>query len=186
MKPLRNGNIVLRIAILALLLPVGLLAAQNPDSEAISKLLNQVKSHAAMASDDAATLESFTRSDLSWESHADQLTVMRDHVNNLLADASKMMEMREEGSPWQQEAIDRIDPLLPVMAAHLSATIDHYNDNRNRLNMKPYRDFVVANQKLIDHAHQLISTFANYSEAKARADELEKKLELPASTEPSQ
>ena len=185
MKPIRYGNIVVRIAILALLLPVAMLAAQNQDSEAISKLLDQVKSHAAQASDDAATLESYTRSTLSWQSHGMQLNQMRSHVNNLLKDASMLMEMRDEGSPWQQEAIDRIDPLLPVIASHLSATIDHYNDNQNRLQLQPYRNLVLANQKLIDQAHTLISAFADYSEAKARADELEKKIELPASTEPS-
>ncbi len=184
MKPIRFGNIALRLAILALLLPAGLLMAQNRDSEAISKLLDQVKNHAAMASDDAAELESYTRSRLSWETHALQLTQMKEHVNNLLQDASKMIELRDEGSPWQQEAIDRIDPLLPEMAAHLTAMINHYNDNKNRLNMKPYRDFVLANQELIDHAHDLISNFAAYSEAKSRADELERRLELTPPSEP--
>ncbi len=184
MKPFRYGNIVLRTAILALLLPVGLLAAQNPDSKAISNLLDQVKSHAALASSDAAMLTGYTRSAVAPESHGEQLNLIKKHVNNLLRDASAMKDMRHEGSPWQQEAIDRIEPLLPLMAAHLTATITHFNENRKAVRMKPYRDYVAANERMLADASKLISTFADYSEAKFKADELEKNLELKASNEP--
>lgn len=180
MKSTPFGNTIVKIAILVLLLPAAKLVAQNPDSAALSKLMEQVKSHAALAQDDAATLERFTRSRLHWQTHATQINQMKEHVNNLLADASKLKTMRDEGSPWQQEAIDRISPLLPVIAAHLTAMIEHFNERPSQIRFQTYRDFVVANQALIENAHTLIADYVKYGKAKSRAESLERKLQVPA------
>ncbi len=183
MKSIRLVTTIAGLAVLALLLPAGMLAAQNPDSQAITKLLEKVKTHAAVAEDDAHTLESFTRSNLHWSTHSLQLNQMKEHVNNLIQDANQMSSLRDEGSPWQQEAIDRIQLLLPEMAAHLKTTIDHFNTNIDRTQMKPYRDLVLTNQDLIHKAREIISDYVDYSEAKAKADTLEKRLQLPAAKE---
>jgi hypothetical protein len=176
-------NTISRLAILALLLPAGMLAAQNPDSAAVSKLLEEVKSHAAVADDDSHTLASYTLSRLDWRSHAKQLTVIKEHVNNLISDSNQLTSMRDEASPWQQEAIDRISSLLPEMASHLTATINHLNDNQNRIHMKQYRDLATNNQTIIHKAHEIISDYVDYGEAKAKVDALEKQLQLPPAPE---
>ncbi len=106
---------------------------------------------------------------------------MKDHVNNLINDYNQLGTLRAEGSPWQQEAIDRIDPLLRSMADHLNATIQHLNENQNRIQMPPYRDYVHANWELINRTHNLIADFVDYGDAKIKADSLEQKLELPVS-----
>lgn len=172
-----------RLAILALLVPVSMLAAQNPDSPAISKLLEEVKSHAALADADAHTLASYTLSDVGWRTHGDQLTRIKEDVNELIRDGNQLSTMREEGSPWQQEAIDRISGLLPEMASQLTATIDHLSDNQNHTKLQPYRDLAKANETIIHKAYEIISDFVDYGEAKAKVDALEKQLQLPAASE---
>ena len=57
-------NVVPLLAILALLLPASMLAAQNAGSPAMTRLLPEGKTHAAQADDDAHTLASFTRFNL--------------------------------------------------------------------------------------------------------------------------
>ena len=182
MKPQAFAKVIPGLAIVFFLLSAGLLAAQNKDSAAISKLLTQVKNHAALASDDAATLDSYARSRLDPSTHGDQLNLMRKHVNNLITDANEMISLRHEGSPWQQNAIDRIEPLLPVMAEHLTNTINHFNDNRHQIQMPEYRDYVSANQNMIENAYQLIKTYESYAQAMAKADALEKEIGLPSSS----
>ena len=73
------------LAALALIFTVGsrTLPAQSPDSEAVSKLLVQAKSEAALMEYDAALLDSFTRSKVSWESHAGKLNEIAEHINAL-------------------------------------------------------------------------------------------------------
>ena len=170
-----------RTAILGLLLLSPAFAkAQIADSSAITDLLKEAKAHAVQAEDDAVTLESYTRSTISWQSHGNRLTEMKVHANDLINDFNKLKSMRPGGSPWQQEAIDRIDPLLHEMADHLQATIDHFNDNKNRVQMPPYRDYAKANRELMNKTNQLISDFVAYGEARTKANSLEKSLELPA------
>ncbi|HEV2132797.1 MAG TPA: hypothetical protein VGR47_00915 [Terracidiphilus sp.] len=183
MKSFRLANLATGIAIVAFMLPACRLAAQNADSPAVSKLLEAVKSHAALADEDAHTLASYTRSDIGWQTHGKQLTLIKEHVNDLISDSNQLNAMRDEGSPWQQEAIDRIGTLLPEMASNLTSTIDHLNDNKNRTSLKPYRDLAKANETVIHKAHEIIADFVDYSQAKAKSETLEKQLQLPAASE---
>jgi hypothetical protein len=173
-------NLLKGTALLGLLLLVPAFAnAQSADSKAITDLLKEAKSHAVVAEDDAATLESYTRSTMSWQTHGNRLTKMKIHANDLLSDFNQLKSMRAEGSPWQQEAIDRVDPLLKDMADHLGAMIDHFNDNKNKVNMPPYLEYAKANLELMSRTNRLISDFVDYGDARAKADNLEKTLELP-------
>ena len=167
-------------AILAVILSLPLIAkAQTTASPKVNDLLKEAKTHAVLAEDDAQTLDGYTRSKLSWQSHATRVHEMKEHANDLIRDFNQLSSMRAEASPWQQEAIDRISPLLQEMAAHLTATIDHLNDNQSRTHMPQYQEYVHANRELMTKTARLISEFADYSEAKTVANELEKKLELP-------
>lgn len=179
MKPLQIFSTATRIAALALLLPAGTIAAQNLDSASITKLLQQVDWHAALADDDADTLVSYLHSDLHWRTHGQRLNQIRQHVNDLVEDGNQLTLIRAEGSPWQQEAIDHITPLLPVVATHLNATIEHFNDNLDRTRMLPFHDYVRTNSKLIHDAHEMISGYADYGESKAKMDALEQNLKSP-------
>lgn len=181
MNPLRTLTSIAGIAILALVASAGIVSAQNSDSPAITQLLQKVKADAARASSDAQLLESYTRSRMSWQSHGGQLEIIRTHINDLINDSNEMTKLRGEGSPWQRQAIDRINALLPDIAAHLTTTIQHYSDNRNRTHLKPYRELVTANRKMIENAHALISDYVSYGESKTRSEALQQQLEVPAS-----
>jgi hypothetical protein len=152
--------------------------AQKPDSTAISDLLKEAESHAVLAQQDAETLEAYLHSTVSSESHANRLNLIRDHANDLIKDFNQLSSMREEGSPWQQEAIDRVNPLLHEMADNLSATIAHFKENKARTKMLPFRDYVKANRELMDRTSQLISDYVQYGETRAKKIALEKTLEL--------
>ena len=164
-----------------LLLPLAA-AAQTSDSKAINDLLKEAETHAMLANDDAELLESYTRhSTMSWESHAAKLTSIKGHANDLIEDFNKLTSRKQQGSPWQQDAIERVAPLLQEMSHHLSATINHLNDNKARIHMPPYREYAKANRKYMGRTSQLISDFVEYGEMRARADALETALELDSS-----
>src|SRR5664280_2886497 len=77
-----SGGLAASLALL-LFFALPVLKAETADSEEISKLLTQAENHAALAADDAATLESYTRSTASWKSHSAKLTEIAEHVNAL-------------------------------------------------------------------------------------------------------
>lgn len=156
------------------------LMAQVADSEHVSKLLANAKTQAISAADDAELLQSYTRSQLSLTSHSAQIERIRGHVNELGRTVNDLKAARAEASPWQQLAIDRIDPLLQEMADTLTATIKHMNDNPGRIHMQPFRDYVAANYDLTNRAASVIRDFVEYGKVKARVQELEQKLEITA------
>ena len=180
MKLIPNASSIARIAILALLLPAGLLAAANPDSAAISKLLQSAKAHATAADSDADTLVTYSRSGVSWLTQGNQLNLIKEDVNNLIRDSNKLASMRDEGSPWQQRAIDRITALLPEIANQLTATINYLNRNLNRASMEPYCDNVRTDYALMRNAHETIAGFADYGKAKAEMEARETPSQLSA------
>lgn len=183
MKAIRMVQVFRRATFAACLFAIPMLGiSQAKDSVAITDALHEARTHAAVVQDDAATLESYTRStSMSWQSHARHLQRMKEHANDLLSDFNKLQGLRAEGSPWQQEAIDRIDPLLREMANHLNSTIEHLNNNQSQVHMPPYKDYVRANLDVMTRAHDAIVDFVEYGEARSKADDLEQRLELPAS-----
>ena len=182
MKNTLGLRILKRAAVVSVLLLMPMLVrAQQPDSKAINDLLLQAKQHVVLAEDDAATLASYTLSKLSWEVHARRLHEMKEHTTDLISEVNQLNSLRNEGSPWQQEAIDRINPLLREMAETLSATIDHLNENQSRVHMPAYQQYAMANSDVMGRAAKVISDVVQYGEARAKAIDLEKTLNLPVS-----
>jgi hypothetical protein len=156
-----------------------ILAAQKADSAQLSKLFTEIKEHATLAEHDAELLHSYTRSHVNWKLHADKLEQIKGHVNDLGRDYNEAERMREEGSPWQQEAIDQMRPLLQGMAAHLTATIEHQRKNPSHTRMQPYVDYARGNWEYATKTSALIHDLVDYGQAKAKSEQLERKLQLP-------
>lgn len=173
------------LAIVALFLAIKgpVAVAQNADSAEISNLLSQAQHHAVLLADDAATLQSYIRSKLHWQSHAQQLESMKTHVNNLGKVTGQLNDLRSEGSPWQQQAIDQINPLLQDMADRLTATINHLNKNQERVHMPAFQDYARGNHELASRTSELIKDYVNYDKAKSKSQSLEQKLEVPVQNE---
>ena len=170
----------LAIGILALSLATPYAHAQNKDSDKISSLLSSAKIQAMWVAQDADTLQSYTMSPMTWESHASELRLISSHLDELTKITMKLNDARPEGSPWQQTAIDRINPLMGDLGESVSTTIRLLSSRPELVNMPPYRDSAHANYDLADRTATLISDFVEYGKSKGTSQTLNKKLELPA------
>ena len=102
----------------------------------------------------------------------------------LLADYSEMARMRDEGSPWQQEAIDQLRPVLKGTADHLNATILHQRENPTHVKMAPFVNYVHGNTDYVTKAASLIHDLVDYGAARSTAEALQRQLDLPSQQEP--
>jgi hypothetical protein len=172
------------LASIALLFAMGstLAMAQTKDSAEITKLLANAKVHAALAEYDSDTLYTFVDSPMAWESHAAQLRIISEHLNDLEKVVGQLNDLRGKGSPWQQVAIERINPLLRDMADNLNAAIKELKDHKERIQTPEYRDYLRANADLANRTATVISDFVEYSRAGAQSERLQKKLALPLSS----
>lgn len=153
-------------------------SAATPDSQQIAQLLADAKSHAVQAQDDAATLEGYTRSRVSWKLHSYELDSMKQHVNEMGKIAAEMQKLEPQASDWQKQAIHQVVPLLRELAGNLNKTILHLNANQAQVHMPAYIDYTRTNHQLAARTADLIRDFVDYDEAKSAAEALEDKLEL--------
>jgi hypothetical protein len=151
------------------------------DSEQVSKLLSDAKTMAFQLKEDASMMESFTRMNVSWEAHADAITVIKNHVNEMGKIETKLAAARPGAAPWQKTAIDRIAPFIDELGGYTSAVIEHLNANPRRLNTAEYKDYLEANVDYSADMAAVIADFVNYGKTKARFERLTDKLELPVS-----
>ncbi len=154
-------------------------AQTSKDSKEVSATLADVKSEAIQLRQDADELKTFTHSTLSWESHAAKIEEIKRHVNNAGQSLSKLDSARGSASPWQQQAIDRITPLLKEIASNVESTIEHLNKKPKLLQTGPYADYAAANYDLASNVAELISDYVEYGKAKTKSEELAAKLEVP-------
>jgi hypothetical protein len=161
------------------LLPGTTATAFPSDPEEVTKLLSGAKAEAHQLERDAEQLESFTRQDLSWESHAARIDLIKEHVNNTGRLLTDLKNARETASPWQQAAIDGIEPLLKELADNMELTIEHLNNNQGRLHAAgTYKEYAVANYKLAKELTVLIEDHMEYGKHKAEFERLEEKLKI--------
>ena len=154
-------------------------SADVPDSEQVSKLLSEAKTMAFQLKEDAATMESFTRMNVSWQSHAEAINQIKEHVNALGRHVAKLKDARNSAAPWQKTAIDRINPFLDELGGYTSAVIEHLN-REPRHTMEEYKDYLEANADYSQDLAAMIADFVDYGKTKQRLERLATKLEIPA------
>jgi hypothetical protein len=157
-------------------------AADAADSEQVSQLLSDARTDAFQLKEDASTMHLYSTSNLSWQTHAAKVNLIKEHINAVGRHLAKLEELRGEASPWQKTAIDRIRPLLKELASNTEAIIEYLNKNPGRLRAPEYRDFLEANADQSEQLAALIGDFVDYGKTKQRLERLRDKLELPPTT----
>jgi len=175
---MKTHKLIPGVAALALsyfVMPIALRAADSPE---IAKLLADAKAQAVALKADAVDMESFTRSASNWETYLGNLDMIKEHVNKTGTLLTKLKDVEASGSPWQQTAIKQIEPLLKEIADNTTATINHLSDNKNKVHLPVFKDYVKANYELAADLEALIRGFVDYGNAKEKFEGLGSKLEI--------
>ena len=175
----RNATAWIGTSVLLLggLLVPGARAASVSDSEQVSRLLSEAKTMAFQLKEDALAMESFSRMNVSWESHKLTINQIRDHINALAKQAAKLKAAEVSASPWQKEAINRINPYLDELGGYTTAVIAHLNGDQKR-NLAEYKDYLEANADYATDLAAMIGDFVDYGNARQRMERLGEKLEV--------
>lgn len=153
--------------------------SQVADSHEVSDLLNQAKSQANRLKMDASEMESFTRSNLDWQTEVNKINQIKSDVNVVGRIVTKLKEEQTMASEWQKTAIARITPLLQELASNTTAVIDHLNKDQGRnLKSEEHRDMLKMNADLASDLSSVIGDFVEYGKTKSRFHQLRQKLEL--------
>jgi hypothetical protein len=176
-----------RASFLAVTMLAGCIAAVSParaagpvESEKVSALFSDARMQAFQLREDAGMLESYTRSNLSWESHAVAIDRVREDVNKMGRILGQLQDARGTAAPWQQEAIDRLTPVAKELAANTTTGINALNANRAHVNAPAYQEYLEAINDSANNLAATIADFMDYGKTKERMARLAGKLEIPA------
>lgn len=144
-----------------------------------SDLLGEIHGLAGQLHREAETLQSFTRNaSTSRESHAVQLNQMREHVNDVGTRLARLQEIKHVAAPWQQQAINRLQPLAANVAEHTEAAIVHLNENGNYLLAPSYQEHLTEAMNQGSELKKNAGNFLAYNNAQQRLDRLQALVEL--------
>jgi hypothetical protein len=168
---------LLSISSLLVLLSAQMAVAQvNSTAADVTALFKEARTTANELNRDAATMESFTRSNVSWQSHSSQIKLIKEHVNKAGAILSQMQAARADAKPWHQDAIDGITPALKQLAANTDSIINHLNENPGWLKDPTYTQYLKSSQQLASDLSAAVGNVVDYDNTKTKMEELQTTL----------
>jgi trans-aconitate methyltransferase len=155
--------------------------AEDTPSEAspeVNQLLADVKTEAVGLEQDCGEIAAWTgTTGVSWQSHAINLNLIREHINQAGRLLKQLQEARVTASSWQQQAIDGIYPLLKQLADNTEAMIQHLNENQSKTHLTPYTDYAKSGYELARDLAALVSDYVDYGNLEVDFHRLQEKLE---------
>jgi len=147
-------------------------------SQEINQLLADVKTEAVALEQDCDEIALWARnSQMSWPSHGKKLTLISEHINRAGQLLKQLQDARDTASPWQQQAIDSIYPLLKQLADNTEVMIEHLRDNQNKTHFSPYTDYAKAGYELARDLAALVSDYVEYGNLEVEFHRLQDKID---------
>ena len=144
----------------AMLMPRLSSAADVPDSKEANKLFSEVKSQAVQLKQDAEMLESYTRSDISRDTQVCVVDQIKEEIDSVSRQVSKLNALVAVASPWQKEAVDRIKVVTYELVTNEDAIVHNINSGCS-LTSGDYASYVHANVTLSDRLLNAIKQYVD-------------------------
>jgi uncharacterized surface protein with fasciclin (FAS1) repeats len=139
----------------------------------IDDMLAAFESKAIDTRRDASILESKRRNhQLSWQSHANKLNLMKDHINEMGKMLAELESMKPKATLFQEKAIEAARPHLEDMAQRVEKGINWLSEDRQSIAKAEYRDNLHGIWSSADELYRHVDTIIDYHEARMRLQEL--------------
>ncbi len=139
----------------------------------IDDMLAAFESKAIEARNDAAVLESKRRNTkLNWRTHADKLSLMKKHINEMGAMLAELEQIKPKATLFQEKAIETARPHLEDMAQRVEKAIRWLNEDRRSISKAEYKDNLHGIWSDTDQLYRNVDTIIDYHEARMRLHEL--------------
>ena len=145
-------------------------------------IFKAMQEDALAARNSAARIESFIMdSNVSWDSHVEQLDQLSDAVNDLGNRLCRLETIRRVDSPWQQAEIDRIATTVQLMADNAEDAITFGNGHRRDLWLSPYRKYTDNLYHEARSLMQSVKVSVEYANTSKEYRTLRQEMKVPAS-----
>lgn len=136
-----------------------------------TQLLKEIRVASHRLTDSADRLRSFAHG-VSWQTHAGELTQVREQVNEIGTRIERLRSIQHVLEPWQQEALESVAEAGVTLAAGTESAIRHLNDNRNYLWSDTYRGHLTTVSMGADQMKRSIVVHLDLADARDRVEAL--------------
>lgn len=146
--------------------------SSNPNSRAeVPKLVDAIQREAWDVENHAAKLQSLAGNQLvDWQLHAEQLTTVKDEINDIGVKLRRLEQMRQFAPRWERKAIDNAIPSADLMAANAGDAIRFVDSRPDALWLPQYSKYV---NNLYDESAHLTRSLKRVEEyAKVHTEDL--------------
>ena len=138
-----------------------------------ARLLKEVQSTATVLTRDADLLHSYTRGTLSWESHVNQVNLVKSHINTMGKHLDRLQAIRHLATPQQQQAIQSVVPAALILATHTESAIEHLNDRDKPLWDQEYKNHVRGISGRSGQVKQVVDLHLDIADTQDRLERLQ-------------
>jgi hypothetical protein len=165
------------ILISLLIFPLPLLGDDTrPESQQLTQLLSDASDEADQLASDAEEMQTLILNDTNWITHALMLARVKGHVDNMALIIEKLSKFEKSGSELQEQAVERMLPLVRELSANTTAAINYLNQNKARPISGSYTEYLKKNAATARQLSSIISSLLEYQRSMAEIEKLRSKL----------
>ena len=167
-----------------ILAPMVLFTFQSPllagvarsNSQDLATLLEQASDEARELAIDAEDLQTLIVSDQNWLTHTLILAKIKGHVDNMSLIVDKLTRARKSGSELQEQALERILPLVRELQANTTAAMNYLDQNKDRPVSDTYKQYLEKNAQTAQQLSSIISALDHYEKSMTGINRIRSKL----------
>ena len=169
--------------------PVALFTFHSPllagvarnDNQELSTLLEQASDEARELALDAEDMQALIESDQNWVTHTLKLAKIKGHVDNMALIVDKLTKVQRSGSELQEQAVQRVLPLVKELQANTTAALNYLNQNKDRPVVDAYKQYLEKNAETARQLSSIISALDDYQKSMTEINRIRSKLTGPES-----
>ena len=146
------------------------------DSQELTTLLEQASDEARELAIDANDMQALVISDQNWLTHALKLAKIKGHADNMAMIADKLAKAGKSGSALQEQAVERILPLVRELDANTTAAMNYLNQNQDRPVSDAYKQYLEKNAETTRQLSDIISALDDYEKSMTEINRIRSKL----------
>jgi len=174
-----RSAVILAPMVLFIFQPPLLADVARSDSQELATLLEQASDEANKLAIDAADSRALIVSDQNWLTHTLKLAKIKGHVDNMALIVDRLTKSQRSGSELQEQAVERILPLVKELQANTTAAMNYLNQNKDRPVSDAYTQYLEKNAQTARQLSDMISTLNDYEKSMTEINRIRRKLTGP-------
>lgn len=175
---IRSAAILVTMVLFTFQSPL-LAGVTRSDSPELATLLEQAGDEARELAIDAADMQALVVSDQNWLTHALKLAKIKGHADNMALIVDKLTKTQRSGSELQEQAVERILPLVKDLQANTTAAMNYLNQNKDRPVSDAYKQYLEKNAETARQLSDMISALDDYEKSMTEINSIRSKLTGP-------